>query len=238
MNNDIYRLVNVNGGQADTANIAQVFSRISSGGLKLDLQLLNYYHEVPVSYAASIISVENDSVELKVHEHQAVVMKMDKSTLIKSKHFHNELGVHCYASYVNVQKKTVILQNFAYAQIRAERREAVRVGVSGTIEASFTYQDGAIEGGVVDISGNGISFNTAAVPQLNPDQAGDLNFTITGTAMVVPGSFVKSTSKGSDGNICVFQMKPSRTNDNIIAKYIYQRQVEIIQELKDGFGME
>jgi hypothetical protein len=235
MNSDIYRLVTVKDGKSDTAAIAQVFSGMSTGRLVLDLQLLNYYHEVPVSYGASLISVADDCVELKVHEHQAVIMKQHKSTIVKSRHFQNELGVHCYASYVNVPKKTVVLQNFAFAQIRAERREAVRVSVNSAIATTFSYQEVAFVGTMVDISGNGISISTGVVPPTSIGQAGHLAFTLSGMPLAVPGSLVKTIDKGADGCVCVFQMKPNRTSDNLIGQFIYQRQVEIIQELRDGF---
>ena len=121
MKNDIYHLVTVKDGASDNTSIVKVFTEMAAGRLKSDFTLLNYYDEVPVSYGSTIVVVDGDSVELKIHEHQALILKHDNSTLIKSRHFHHELGVHCYASYVNVAKKTAILHNFAYAQIRAER---------------------------------------------------------------------------------------------------------------------
>ena len=60
---------------------------MATGRLKCDLKLINYYDEVPVSYGSTITSMEVDSIELAVHEYQALVMKHDKSTLIKSQHF-------------------------------------------------------------------------------------------------------------------------------------------------------
>ena len=239
MKTDIYRLVTVKDGKTDTANIARVFSEIATGRLKLDLQLLNYYREVPVSYGATIVTVESDSVELTVHENQAVVMKQDKATLVKSRHFHDELGVHCYAAYVNVPKKTVVLHNFSYAQIRAERREAVRVNVQEKVAVGFSYGDVVLEGVMVDISGNGISLETGNDPEIAKDQPGQLNFTLAGSELSVPGTFVKSTAnKTTGGTVSVFQMNPGRMSEIVIGQFIYQQQVEIIQELKDGLVLE
>ena len=234
MKSDVYRLVTVSDGKADTATIAQIFSAMSTGRLKSDLQLLNYYNEVPVSYSASLISVDDDSVELCVHEHQALIMKHDKATLVKSRHFQNELGVHCYATYVNTTKKTVVLQNFAYAQIRAERREAVRVKVNRPIRVEFEYEGSTIAGSMIDISGNGLSILADGVTAAGVNQEGHLNFTMAGTSLLVPGALVKSTPLASGGTINVFRMNPGRQADTVIGQFIYQRQVEIIQELKDG----
>ena len=237
MKSDPYHLVTVNDGKSDSAAIAQVFAEMATGRLRCDLKLLNYYDEVPVSYGSSITAVETDSVELVVHEHQALIMKRDKHTLIKSRHFHNELGVHCYASYVNVPKKTVILHNFAYAQIRAERREAVRVKVYGSLPATFSYANVKVEGSIVNISGNGISIVSDSVPAADAGQAGQLAFTLIGTPLAVPGSFVRFSPDGNGGHIFKFQMTPDRRSDGVIGKFIYQRQVEIVQGLKEGlFG--
>ena len=93
MSSDVHHLVTLNDGKSDTAEIIKVFSEMSTGRVKCDLKLLNYVDEVPVSYGAEINSVSDDSIKLAVHEHQAVIMKHHKSTLVKSKHFQNELGV-------------------------------------------------------------------------------------------------------------------------------------------------
>ena len=111
---EVYHLVTVDNGETDAASILSIFSEMETGHLRSDIRLLNYYHEVPVNYGATIASIDDDSVELSIHENQAIVIKQDKSTLINSVHFPKDLGVHCYASYVNVSKKTVILNNFSY----------------------------------------------------------------------------------------------------------------------------
>ena len=238
MNNDIYRLVTVKDGTSDTAAIVKVFSDMAAGRLKCDLRLLNYYDEVPISYSSTVATVDKDSVELAVHEHQALIMKQDNNTLLKSRHFHNELGVHCYAAYVNVPKKTVILHNFAYAQIRAERREAVRVKVHGQPTVTFSYENVTIEGTMLNISGNGISMRSDVLPATGTDQTGLLFFSLSGTPLAVPGLFVRVTASGSDGHLCIFQMKPDRRSDTVIGQFIYQRQVEIVQQLKEGLIVE
>ncbi len=234
MKSDVYRLVTVDDGKSDTAAIIKVLSEMASGRLKSDIRLLNYYHELPVSYGAAINAMENDSVELAIHEHQAVIIKNDNITLIKSKHFHNELAVHCYAAYVNVPKKKVILHNFAYAQVRAERRESVRVKVNGRLPVLFSCENMKIEGTMVDISGSGLSVLSAVVPAISDEQAGGLSFTLVGKSLEVPGSFVRVVSHDGAGYICIFKMNLDRMSDNVVSKFIYERQVEIIQELKEG----
>jgi len=230
---DVYNIVTVENGNADNKSILKVFTEMAAGRIKSDIKLLNYFHEIPISYSATINNVEDDSIELSVNHHQALIIKQDKFTLIKSKHFHKDYGVHCYANYINVPKSIVILNNFAYAVIRAERREAVRVNVEKCrIHVGFTFENVTLEGTMLDISGSGALVFASVLPSTPNEQPGSLAFAIMGTQLTVPAIFLKA-SETKDGNICVFTFNLDRRSDNIVAQFIYQRQVEIIQDLKD-----
>lgn len=236
---DHYQLVTIKDGKSDADAIIKVFADIHAGRLKSDLTLLNYCHEIPVSYATTIKTVENDSIELEVHEHQAHILKQNNSTLIKSAHFGRGLGVHCYAAYVNVPKRAAILHNFAYAQIKAERREAVRVRVTGCIPVCFCFENIRLEGSMVDISANGISIQTAGMlPALLDGSHGLLSFTLLDTPLTVPATFVRFKPLSDNRHIVIFTIAPDRISDTVIGKYIYQRQVEVILALKDGLVVE
>ena len=236
--NEVYHLVTVDNGATDTASIISVFAKMANGNISSDIKLLNYYHEVPVNYGATISSIDKDSVELSVHENQAMVIKHDNSTLIKSIHFPNDLAVHCYAAYVNTSKKIVILHNFAYAQIRAERREAVRVAVTQPIQVIISHESVRIVGTMVDISGIGISVNTDVNPEIDTNQMVQLTFSLMGTPLTVQGSLVRTLTEGNDQHVCTLQIEPDRKSDTVIGKFIYQRQIEIINELKDGLAKD
>jgi len=234
INSDIYRLVTLDDGKADADAILQVFSDMASGRLSNDLRFLNYYHEVPVSYGATIQSVDGGNVEFLMHEHQGIVIKHDRHTLVKSAHFPKELAVHAYAAYTNMQKKTAILHNFSYAQVRAERREAVRVAVNQPLPVTFSFDGGTLSGLVKDISGTGISVLSPDLLAIDGNQSGRLSFTLVATAILVPGTFVRSLKGSDDCQVFVFRMEPDRRTDAIIGQFSYQRQIEILKELKDG----
>jgi hypothetical protein len=234
MKDEIYHLVTVKDGKSDLCTIMNIFSQMAEGHLECDLQLLNYYEEVPISYGSTITTVGEDRIELSVHQNQVTLIKNNHDTLIKSEHFHNQLGVHCHAVYVNVPKKTAILHDFAYAQIRAERREAIRVKVRGDIPVTFSFDTAAIEGRIVDITGNGISMLADPHPAFETGQRGLLAFTLNKMPLTVPGSFVRFVSSEQDRTIDMFRMEPDRRGAGFISEFLYQRQTEIIRELKDG----
>lgn len=235
---DIYRLATLEDGKADADAILRVFAEIASGTLKNDLRFLNYYHEVPVCYPATVQSVEGDSVEFLVHEHQGMVIRHDRYALVKSSHFPKELGVHGFAAYTNVQKKTAILHNFAYAQIRAERREAVRVAVSGRLPVTFTFNGGRVEGLMKDISGTGLSLFASESLALEGDLPGVLSFNLMDNLTLVPARFVRSLKGSEETQVYVFRMEPDRRTETLIGQFSYQRQIEILKDLKEAASQE
>ena len=237
-NNDVYRPVTLDDGKADADAILLIFSAMASGRLTSDLSLLNYYHQVPVSYRTTIQSMDGGNVEFLMHEHQGMAIKNDRHTLIKSAHFPKGLGVHAHAAYTNVQKKTAILHNFSYAQIRAERREAVRVAVNRPLPVTFTFDGGTLNGLMKDISGTGISVLSPDIFAIDGNQTGQLSFTLMDTPILVSGTFVRSFKGSDSSHMCVFMMEPDRKTDAIIGQFSYQRQIEILKDLKEGSIIE
>ena len=237
MKNDAYHIVTVKDGKSDTAAIVALLNDMASGRLEPDISLLNYHNEVPVNYTSPIKSVKQDKVELLVHENQAVIMKKDKSTLIKSRHFQDGLSVHCYAAHVSVPKKTVILHDFTYAHIRAERREAVRVRVNDLLPVKFSYGGEEIKGSILHISGTGISFYSSTPPALGADQRGILSFAIMGVPLDINSCFVRAVGD-SDHHFYIFRIQPDPNSESVINRFIHRRQVEVIQEIKDCFLTE
>lgn len=238
MAQDHYQLVTIADGKSDTDAIVKVFSEIQAGRLKSDLTLLNYCNEIPICYSTTIQAIDKDSVELLVHEHQAQILKQNNSTLIKSKHFDKGFAVHCYAAYVNVPKKVAILHNFAYAQIKAERREAVRVKVNAPLSVTFACQQAAINGTMIDISASGVSLLSATPLPATIEETGVMSFMLEGTPLTTPAQFVRAKQVADGQQIAIFTITPDRITDSAIGRYIYQRQVEVILALKDGLVVE
>jgi hypothetical protein len=232
--NDIYQRIQVAGETQDNAEIIATLMQIQSGRLKNDLKLLNFFREIPVSYAASVESVEESFAELRVHQIQAVVISAEKLTVLKSGHFPRDVIAN--VNYVNIEKSKVVLSGFSYALVRADRRMSVRVALSEPIHACFTSPDAAVSGRMHDMSLTGISINVTEDPGIPLTEKGELAVTLSSGPLKVPATLLKVlTVEG--GHRLVFEIAPTRATENSISQYIFQRQVEIIKELKDHPGI-
>jgi hypothetical protein len=232
--NDIYQRIQIAGEKEDCRQILATLAQIQDNKLVNDLKLVNYFREIPVSYVAEILTVEQDSVEFLVHQIQAVVIKEEKVTVLKSRHFPRD--VIAIANYVNVEKSRIVLSSFSYALVRADRRMSVRVELSAPISASFTWEEGSVSGKLHDMSLTGISIAVPENPGIPLSEQGELSVDLPSGTLIIPASLLKTKPLVS-GCRLIFEIELSRATELSISQYIFKRQVEIIKELKDHPGL-
>jgi PilZ domain len=200
---------------------------------------LNYYKEIPVSYDAKLVNVDNEMAEFEVHEYQAKVIALEHKALIRShEKFSFREDMFGEAFYVNVARKKVILCNFGYAKIRSDMRRFVRVVLDRPLEAELIVEDDILKGSIKDISLGGASINVASREQL--PQGLDINMFLklpdisNGSIheVGVTATVIKVTGDDAPYN-CFVEFYPEKHSQQQISYYINQRQVEIIKELKE-----
>ena len=230
---DTYQIVTQTNGKEDAAEILSVLQKIKDGILKNDLKLLNYYHEVPVSYGVTIESVEGDAAELTVHQAQAAVLGLQKQTLLKSSHFPSGLGVHCFVEYINVRSQLAVLGRFVYASIRADRRNAVRVYAGApSITTQFKAEGQCVGGELKDISVTGMAVISSSELPSGLSEEGMLTLNLMGHVMAVKAVMVRSIPV-EEGHLHTFRIELDAKMEEVVSQFIYSRQVEIIRELKE-----
>jgi hypothetical protein len=209
------------------------------GMVGMSLSFLNYYKEIPVSYDARLISVDNEMAEFEVHEYQAKVIALEHKALIRAhKKFSFRDDMFGEAFYVNVAKKRVILCKFGYARINSDLRRFVRVLLDRPFDADLMVDADIIKGSVKNISLGGASIDVESKEQLSkgleiaiylkiPDIAGGSIREVGVAATVV-------SVKGDDAPYtCIVEFQPEKHSQQQISYCINQRQVEIIKELKE-----
>lgn len=220
---------------------ALVILQFLKGMIGQKFSFLNYFREVPVSYDAVLLNVENEMAEFSVHEYQAKVINMEKMTLIHSHSLstfpEDMIGE---AFYVSSAKKRVILCNFGYTRIRSVTRKFVRVLLDCPVEVEIIFEGDILKGNVKDISLGGAAVHTMSadllIPGLDvnlflklPDACGKpiVEVGISATIINVIGTSAPFT--------CLIEFHAEKHSQQQIAYYLNQRQVEIIKELKDMF---
>lgn len=227
---DYYHFFTVENVQKDQKEIQKVLQGMLDGRLSNDLKVLNYYKEIPVSYDAKIVHMDEDMLELQVHQHQAVVMCLEKVIFLKSSHFPHDVVAKVYKS--NVAKCIALLHNFSYAQIRAERRRFVRVQISDPINVNFRKFDLTFDGRLIDVSIGGLSVRSREKIDINLEAAGVLTADLPSGALEMPGRLLKVASE-DDSWVYIFEIELNTRIEGAISQFIFQKQVEIIRELKD-----
>lgn len=200
---------------------------------------LNYYKEIPVSYDATLMSVENEMAEFSVHEYQAKVINIERKALIHS-HQKSSLKEDMVGEvfYVSSSKKRVILCKFAYARIHSEMRSFVRVLLDRPLEAYINNDSDSVRGDVKDISLGGAAMSTMSTDLLTPGQDIDLLLRLpeinshTITEVGLKATVLRVIGENAPFT-CIMEFHSDKHSLQQIAYYINQRQVEIIKELKD-----
>jgi hypothetical protein len=231
---DRYTLVTIKDGQKDCDSIMEILKNIHSGRLKNDLKLLNFIREVPVSFSATLEDVDRDRVELTVNQSQAVLMRHDKYTLIRSSHFPSGYGVHAFVALANATTCAAILVRFAYVQIRADRRNAVRVQVHAKITGTFFGPSGKVSGELIDISLGGLSIEVRGRLDAGVEETGSFSCTLPTGLLEVPARVLKIIDD-DDGRRIVLVIDAQKKMETYISQFIFNEQIEIIKELKERY---
>ena len=204
-----------------------------------NFSFLNYYKEIPVSYDAKLINVDNEMAEFEVHEYQAKVIALEHKALIRSHEgFSFREDMVGEAFYVNAARKKVILCNFSYAKIKSDMRRFVRVLLDRPLEADLVVEEDILKGNVKNLSLGGASIEVMSKEQL---PAGfDINILlrlpdISGGSIHevgVSATVIKVTGDAAPYT-CILEFHLEKYSQQQISYYINQRQVEIIKELKE-----
>lgn len=217
----------------------KVILQFLSGMVGKKFSFLNYYKEIPVSYDAVLLGIDNEMAEFSVHEYQAKVISFERKSLVYSHSqspFKEDLVGEAF--YVNSAKKRAILCNFSYALIRSDMRRYVRVQLDRPLQADLVFKEDILKGSVKDISlcGAALSIMSAdkAVPGQHVDMLLRLPDSLNNTVdeLAVRASILKIVGETSPFT-CIFEIMPDKFAQQRIAQYINFRQVEIIRELKD-----
>ncbi len=220
----------------DLAGILKVFH--GCRGSKADSQVIltNYYKGLPITYPATILGVDRGNLDLEVNMQQAVAIAADRYTLIRSKLFPHALAAH--VQYVNIKKHIASLNKLCFVEVLAERRAAVRLDLDPPTTFSLECGGQQVTGKLLDISTIGIAALLDSGFEFEPGAEVVVKFMLPDIALeklsqISLKAVPVAVSDGGAPYRCSLKIFPEKQQEQLISRYSFQRQVEIIRGLKE-----
>jgi len=217
----------------DEAAILSIFNDIKSTRPNLSVSFLNIYKELPISNDAIIFDVKEKHVEFKTCPLQFAAIHHTMETVIQAPFLNtNILGK---LVYLDGTHNLVSLGNFSYADVHFNKRAAVRVRLKTPLNVNLTVDGNRIAGMVRDVSLQGCCITTPAGSLL--ERANDITIHLKlmhdNRLMEahVPTRLLRM--QGAPLYNCAMAFDHTRETEEVLAIFVYQRQLEIIRELKE-----
>jgi len=223
----------------DQAEIFAAFKNALKGRNLPPLKLINYFKGLPLMYSATVEGAERGILDLDVQSQQAVAMASDRYTLIRCKLFPHDIAAH--VQYVNVARHSASVSKLCYVEIMAERRNFIRLEPARTTQAVFPFNGRDVSGRLLDISTCGAAVTIDDFYDIPPDSGTTLSFMLPDPAQdrLIPfkteARLMHIEGHSSPYNYC-FSLHPEKLLEQQLSRYIFQRQIEIIRDLKDAAG--
>jgi hypothetical protein len=217
----------------DEAAIISIFKDIKSTRPNMSFSFLNIYKELPISNDATIFDIKEKNVEFKTCPLQFAAIHHNMETVIQAPFLNtNILGK---LVYLDSTHELVCLGNFSYADVHFNKRAAVRVRLKIPLNVNLTVDGSRISGMIRDVSLQGCCITTPAGSML--EKASDISIHLKlmhdnkTMEAHVPTRLLRM--HGAPLYTCAMVFDHTSETEKVLAIFVYQRQLEIIRELKE-----
>jgi len=219
----------------DRESILALLQDIYATDPTAEFSFLNVYKELPITSSATIFEIKKSSVEFNTNSTQFFTIGEAREVLIQS----NLLSTSVIGKVreLDSRRLQVTLGDFSYAVVHSEKRNSVRVRLKLPMQVQLAF-DGKLVGGVIrDISLGGVCVTTMLGEVT--EQSGEMELRIklmeagTGTQLesVIPTRLIRIVENGPHAE-CAMVFSHTSQSERQMSGFIFQRQVEIIKELK------
>lgn len=221
----------------DQADIISVLKQELMKNPKFAIRLINFCKGLPISYPAKLVEIDKNNIEVDVYPQQAVIMSEQRYTFIRSHVLKHDL--YAKVQYVNVKRRAASLAKLSYVEIMAERRNYLRMELDEPQHAHFMTSAEIVTGKLTELSIIGACIRVEQPCSLEIDDEITIRFMLRNIAqnlnynVSMPARLV-SIRGDALPRYYAFATTPDKTVDRQIAQYIFQRQIEIIREIKDA----
>ena len=215
---------------------SEIFSILKANPRKV-LKLISYYKGLPLSYPATITSIDRGAVDLDVQAEQAFTIEQSRAVFIRSPLF--RLDVLAQVQYVNIRKQAASFVKFSYVEIMAERRSFIRMRPDPSPEVEIETVTETLEGNLFDVSLSGLNVSVNHFCPLEPATELSVSFVIGSKDLnhdfkvCTPARLIAIEGDAAPYSY-KFSICPDKLLERHLSQYIFQRQIEIIKEIKDA----
>ena len=207
---------------------------------KLTFKLLNIYHGLVVSTSSKVLKVTDENIYISFEPLQGVVLNLEKDTVIQSDSFSQD--IYAKVKQISLSKKIAILENFKFLKTNANSRAYARVTTPIKIPVAINTPNNTVNGVMLDISIKSIAVQIKYAPKiaLLEKTRASLIFNIQDKTaedgyiqLNLPAEIIVVTNIDESGYYKVVCDLDQGSHDlDVVLKYIYDRQKELIIELK------
>lgn len=221
----------------DRVRIVATFRDLLKSGSLRDFRLVTYYKGLPISYPATVVEISSGVLDLDVHQQQAVALESTQQVFIRCSSF--DSAILADVQNVDVRRMTAALKNFRFVEVMADRRESLRLELEPRTEVGISGAIGTLQGTLSDISLGGCCVRTQKELRMERGTQWNLRLNIPNLLhnsmhSIETSSCYLDSTRQADEDVCSFSFESDPNNEAIISRYIFQRQVEIIRELKEA----
>jgi len=208
---------------------------------KISFKLLNLYNGLCINTPSQIIKLKNESIYIKFEQLQGVMMNIDKNTIMQSSSFIKDIEAD--VKYIDVNKKIALLENFRFLETNANARKYARITPFGRMPISIMVAGSSVVGNVLDLSIKSIAVNAKYTQKIDAIRESNAKviFNIANsshedgyTKLEMNARVIFSTMPDENNMckiVCDFDINDD-ASEELLIEYVYDRQKELIVELK------
>jgi len=218
-----------------------------------DIKFINTYKGVPISYPGKVVEVGVASVRFNIHPNQILCIRAEGFSHISNP----DLPVIVKGTYLSsdFSGQTVLMTSFEGSHDTIGARNLIRVNPREAVELIISIQSGkeheirTVRGTLVDISIRGaalfLNMSLINLPSISRGDSADVVLFLPDNQQqelqVSLKGIVRNISQTFMGKKAVrigLQTYPDRSAETALARYVAQRQNDILKEIREKVELE
>lgn len=219
----------------DQESILDLMQTMYDTDPKTEFSFLNIYKELPITSYGTIFEIKESTVEFITNEIQFSAISEAKEVLIQS----NLMNKSILGKAIDFDNRRlqVTLGEFTFAEVHVDKRTSVRVRLRLPMNVQMAIDGNQLAGVIRDISLGGVCVTTFAGDFLEKASNIELRIKLlhqgTNELMetLIPSRLARIDRTGVQTH-CALVFNHTPQSERVLSTFIYQRQLEIIKELK------